>query len=208
MKVKDGLSEVVLKEEQLDEMESLARSQNLRDYFLLALMGRRGLRVGTVVGNKNTVRYTRKKTGETVICKVYLPGIRKEDIGADGIWVHEKGHIQRTVSVPKPLHSELRQYAAKLRKGDRLIPITVQQATNLCKKYARLANIPKWQRIHPHIFRHFFGTYMARKLGRDPWKLKSLMGHKDLRMTMVYVENLSLDEERDIIQNFAWETPA
>ena len=199
MRVREGAGELVLTVENVDLMEALARRESMRDYFLIALMSRRGLRVGTITGSKGRTTYVRKKTGEKVTVDVNLPGIRKSDLKADGLLVHEKGHLIRTVALPKQLLEELKENTTSFKPNELLIPITRRQAFNICLKYAKLAGIENWERMHPHRLRHFFGTYMARKLGRDPWKLKSLMGHKDLRMTMIYVENLSVEEEKEVL---------
>jgi len=37
------------------------------------------------------VTYTRKRTGEKVVCVVDLPGIRKEDVGEETIMIRFKG---------------------------------------------------------------------------------------------------------------------
>lgn len=41
------------------------------------------------------------------------------------------------------------------------------------------------KRLHPHALRHTFGTALARA-GVDPYTLRDLMGHRDLRTTMRY----------------------
>ncbi len=41
------------------------------------------------------------------------------------------------------------------------------------------------RRVHPHAMRHTFGTMMARA-GVDPYTVRDLMGHRDLRTTMRY----------------------
>src|SRR6266571_2673614 len=89
--------------------------------------------------------------------------------------------------------------ASKARKGERIIPITEQHSTNILRKYAKLAGVPNWDRLHNHRQRAYFGTFWARKTGRDYWKVQSLMGHKDLRATAVYVEELSLEEKKQLL---------
>ncbi|TMH96665.1 hypothetical protein E6H37_02170 [Candidatus Bathyarchaeota archaeon] len=87
----------------------------------------------------------------------------------------------------------------KVQKGERIISLTEQHGTNILRKYARLAGVPDWDRLHNHRQRAYFGTFWARKTGRDPWKVQSLMGHKDLRATAVYVEELSLEEKKQLL---------
>jgi hypothetical protein len=44
-----------------------------------------------------------------------------------------------------------------------------------------------------------FWDILGSKDGRDPWKLQSLMGHRDLRATVVYVKRLSLEEKKQLL---------
>ena len=171
MKVHDGLAELSFTSEQIEKMEALALKENQRDYFLLALMGRRGLRVSEVLQ------------------------VTPEKIQQGGVLVKVKGGSIVLRMLAPPLYKALSEYAHGLPKFDQLIPVGRRQAYNLCLKYAKEAGVQNWQRAHPHRWRHYFGTYQARRTGRDPWKVKSLMGHKDLRATAPYVDNLSPEEE-------------
>jgi len=89
--------------------------------------------------------------------------------------------------------------ASKAQMGERIISLSEQHGTNILRKYAKLAGVPDWDRLHNHRQRAYFGTFWARKTGRDPWKVQSLMGHKDLRATAVYVEELSLEEKKQLL---------
>src|SRR5207245_1299024 len=143
MRIRDGRGETRLSDVHKNRILELAEPAP-RDHLLLGLQLERGWRIGSIVGCRNTVTYTRKRTGEK--------------------WLR--------------LAQEL---ASKVHKGERIIPLTEQHGTNLLRKYARLAGVPNWDRLHNHRQRAYFGTYWARKTGRDYWKVQSLMGHKDLR---------------------------
>src|SRR5256886_11721381 len=133
------------------------------------------------------------------VCSSDLPGIRKEDVGHETIMIHFKGG-KTEPDYPGEKWLRLAQdLASKVRKGERVIPLTEQHGTNILRKYAKLAGVPNWDRLHNHRQRAYFGTYWARKTGRDYWKVQSLMGHKDLRATAVYVEELSLDEKKQLL---------
>lgn len=93
----------------------------------------------------------------------------------------------------------MQKLASEAQEGQRIIPLTEQHGTNILRKYARLAVVPNWDGLHNHHQRAYFGTYWARKTGRDYWKVQSLMGHKDLRATAVYVEELSLEEKKQLL---------
>lgn len=171
MKVREGIGELSLSSQNIEDTERFAKTSSLRDYFLLALMGRRGLRIS------ETLQVT------------------KERLQNGGVLVRVKGGEMVLKILPPELYKALLDYSERLPKTEQLIPIGRRQAYNLCQKYAKLAGIEQWQRAHPHRWRHYFGTFYARKTGRDPWKVKSLMGHKDLRATAIYVDNLSPEEE-------------
>lgn len=93
----------------------------------------------------------------------------------------------------------MQKLASEAQEGQRIIPLTEQHGTNILRKYARLAVVPNWDGLHNHHQRAYFVTYWARKTGRDYWKVQSLMGHKDLRATAVYVEELSLEEKKQLL---------
>ena len=170
-----------------------------RDHLLLGLQLERGWRIGSIVGCHNRVRYTRKRTGEKAVCIVNLPGIRKEDVGQETIMIHFKGGKTEPDYPGEKWLRLAQQLASKTQKGERIIPLTEQHSSNILRKYAKLAGVPNWDRLHNHRQRAYFGTYWARKTGRDYWKVQSLMGHKDLRATAVYVEELSLEEKKQLL---------
>jgi len=51
-------------------------------------------------------------------------------------------------------------------------------------------------RVHPHRLRHSFATEMVR-LGVSLPALMQMMGHRDIRMTLRYVEVIQLDLQRE-----------
>ena len=195
---RDGRGETRLTDAQKNGILELARTVP-RDYLLLGLQLERGWRIGSIVGCHNKVTYTRKTTGKKVVCVVDLPGIRKEDVGPETIMVHFKGGKTEEDYPGKKWLKLAQKLARELHKGERLVPLTEQHSTNILRKYARLAGVPNWDRLHNHRQRAYFGTFWARKTGRDPWKVQSLMGHKDLRATAVYVEQLSLEEKKKLL---------
>ena len=195
---RDGRGETRLTDSQKNRILELAQLVP-RDLLLLGLQLERGWRIGSIVGCHNNVTYTRKRTGEKVVCVVDLPGIRKEDVGQETIVIRFKGG---KIEPDYPGEKWLRlaqKLASKVQKGERIIPLSEQHGTNILRKYARLAGVPDWDRLHNHRQRAYFGTFWARKTGRDPWKVQSLMGHKDLRATAVYVEELSLEEKKQLL---------
>ena len=63
-------------------------------------------------------------------------------------------------------------------------PLTVNALGHILKRVGRAADVP---RLHPHLLRHTFACmYLMRH--RDPFALKSLLGHSTLAMTNHYCE--------------------
>ena len=195
---RDGRGETWLTDAQETRILGLARMVP-RDELLLGLQLERGWRIGSIVGCHNRVTYTRKRTGEKVVCIVDLPGIRKEDVGPETIMVRFKGGRTEADYPGKKWLRLAQRLASKTEEGERIIPLSEWHSTNILRKYARLAGVPNWDRLHNHRQRAYFGTFWARKTGRDPWKVQSLMGHKDLRATEVYVKQLSLEEKKKLL---------
>ena len=195
---RDGRGETRISDAQKNRMIELAQAVP-RDHLLLGLQLERGWRIGSIVGCHNKVTYTRKRTGERVVCIVDLPGIRKEDVGEETIMIHFKGGKTEPDYPGRKWLRLAQKLASKAQMGERIISLSEQHGTNILRKYAKLAGVPDWDRLHNHRQRAYFGTFWARKTGRDPWKVQSLMGHKDLRATAVYVEELSLEEKKQLL---------
>ncbi|MFC2100098.1 tyrosine-type recombinase/integrase [Candidatus Bipolaricaulota bacterium] len=50
------------------------------------------------------------------------------------------------------------------------------------------------RRVHPHLLRHTFATHFI-KNGGDPFSLQRLLGHSDIKTTMIYVNMAGADLE-------------
>lgn len=205
---KEGLGEIRLRDNDVAKIEALSQN-NPEHYFFFELMFRRGFRVSAITGDRaRLVRYAKQvkvkrpdgitQLVEETITKTYAAsrGIRKEDVTPEGVSVVWKGGERNFRYLPKDLAKDLYAYASTLRRNQKVVGFTRQRGYQLCQEYAMRAGISDWKRVHPHRFRHYFGTFHARRTGRDPWKVSSLMGHKDLRATRVYVEELSPEEEK------------
>ena len=61
----------------------------------------------------------------------------------------------------------------------------VQRAVGQAGREARLA-----KRVTPHVFRHTFATHLV-EAGYDIRTIQELLGHRDVRTTMIYVHVLN-----------------
>ena len=213
MKVsRDGVPEIRLSVADCDSMEAIALEANDQlGYLLIGLMGRRGWRISTLTGYEKDVKYARVVNVERpdgsivkkreVVKKHYsLPGIRRDDVGEDRVAVHAKGGVVKWEFVPEPYMTALKEKALRTHFGERVFPISEDQANDILVNYARAAKLPHPERIHAHRLRHHFGTHKARELKGDSWKLTSLMDQKDPRATKVYVEDLTPEEEKSLLE--------
>lgn len=187
---------------------------DLRGHLLIAFMARRGWRLGTVVGMTKEARYVREKrtvgadgverVEDELVEKEYgLPGIRREDVGQERISIHAKrGHAQWEY-LEEPYMGRARELALGTNAFERLIPWSQNQANRFLVDIARLIGISRPERVHAHLFRHFFATHASRDLGREAWKIQGLMGHKSPSSTAVYIADLTPEEEKEAIQELA-----
>ena len=63
-------------------------------------------------------------------------------------------------------------------------PIDTKTVWHACQKAAQLAGLQK--RVHPHTLRHCFATHLY-EAGTDLRAIQVLLGHEDLKDTLVYV---------------------
>ncbi len=180
-RVRQDPSYNVLTEDELSRMLSAARTQNYRDYVLLAVMAGGGLREAEVVDIR---------IGDL------------QDVGNDQILLRIRGKGDKTRNVP--LSPELWQlvqrfvlltgrsfnshldarkplFVSRVGKDKTLTTRSVQ---NIVKKYVRAAGITK--AISPHSIRHTVGTNMA--MNEAPLLvIQQFLGHADPKTTLRYI---------------------
>ncbi len=158
-----------------------------RDYLILRLLARTGIRIGELYGV-----YKREQGG-------WIYGIQKKDIDFRNkrLWVYslkQRKYVRREVLVDDATIMLLRRHTEKMKTEDHVFRnISYRQIQRLPKKYAQLAGVDK--NVSCHSLRHFFITHSWRK-GMDIARLQYLAGHADLKTTMIYTHVTTEDVEK------------
>lgn len=130
-----------------------------------------------------------------------LTGLRIEDFDWEnnGVWLRgKKQDRERFHPFPLPLLEEIKTFIGAKSKG-RLFNVSGSLFWLLCHKYAKMAGIPDFGRVHPHRLRHSFITQAYRKT-RDPVKTQRLARHKSFQTTTGYIAESSPEELAEDMQ--------
>ena len=147
-----------LEKSKVDDMLNRARSDNKRNYLIILLMWRTGMRNSEVIK------------------------LKKRDIklNEERIIIHQgKGNKDRWVPLDEHLADLLSYHSADIGLDDRLFPITTAQVRNIVHKYEST------EIVRPHTLRHSFAVHCL-KNGMNARSLQKILGHKDLATTMIY----------------------
>ena len=126
-----------------------------------------------------------------------LTHLKVSDIDSQRMVVHirgGKGRKDREVMLSPKLLTTLRaQWRYYHRKSSTWLfpsnyrkdrPISTETVWHACQKAAKRAGLQK--RVHPHTLRHCFATHLY-EAGTDLRALQVLLGHEDLKDTLIYV---------------------
>ncbi len=218
--------EINLSPEQVKAILSEAKAISLRDYLLLKTLTIGDFRVGEVVGSapRLWVPYCRNcewhwftkrkcekcgvpqdhRAGFWIESQANLPGLQIQDLHDDGIWVQGKGWKKKDkpappklVPLPLELVRELREFTGT-RKNGRIFEISESRVEQMTPFYAKRAGVIDWKLVHPHRFRHFTTTQIARKHG--VLAARDIARHANISTTNRYIAELPEDEKRKIIE--------
>jgi integrase/recombinase XerD len=143
----------------------------------------------------------------TILMTLYGTGVRRAELAAlkvrdvdtarmvlhvqDG-----KGGKDRDIVLSPRLLEELQQHSRRLRRESVVwlfpggthhtadTPITDKVVWHACRESAKRAGVNK--PLHPHTLRHCFATHLL-EAGADLRTIQLLLGHSDLRETMIYI---------------------
>ena len=187
--------EINLSPEQVKAILSEAKAVSSRDHLLLKTMTVGDFRVGEVVGSAARRWIKAEKRWEPA--EPNLPGLQIQDLHDDGIWVKGKGSTQKYQPLPKVLVDELRAFTGDRKEG-RIFEISESRVEQMTRFYAKRAGVIDWKLVHPHRFRHFTTTQIARKHG--VLAARDIARHANISTTNRYIAELPEDEKRRIIQ--------
>jgi site-specific recombinase XerD len=141
-----------------------------------------------------------------VLMTLYSTGIRRgelvklkvSDIDVPRMVIHiyqGKGNRDREVQLTEKLLEELRRYWRWMRPQTYLfpgyensrrtdVPISSKAVWHACRQAAKRAGIEK--RLSPHSLRHSYATHQL-EAGADLVSVQNLLGHADVRDTMIYL---------------------
>ena len=194
--------EINLSPEQVKAILSEAKAVSLRDHLLLKTMTVGDFRVGEVVGS--AARRWVKETRSWTPAEPNLRGLQIQDLHDDGVWVEGKGWKKeknpappKLVPLPLELVKDLRAYIGSRKEG-RIFAISESRVEQMTRFYAKRAGVIDWKLVHPHRFRHFTTTQVARKHG--VLAARDIARHANISTTNRYIAELPEEEKRKIIQ--------
>lgn len=191
--------EIVLKPEEVRAILAEAKKQNQRDYLILKTMTIGDFRIGEVIGSEP--REWDRTTRKWAPAEPNVKGFQIPDLRDDGIWVRGKGQdTEKLIPLPSELIAELQEFIGERVEGMIFdgVPFQSRGFTNHLRSYARKAGLVDWELVHPHRFRHFTTTQVARKYG--VLAARDIARHKNVATTNRYISELDPEEKRKIIE--------
>ena len=145
-----------------------------------------------------------------VLSLIYSAGLRScelrtlriKDIDSGRMLIHirqSKNHKDRYVPLSQLILTGLRKYYLEERPQDYLFPgklgasLSSATITQILRNAVSKAGIRK--KITPHTLRHSYATHLL-EMGMSILLVKELLGHTDIRTTMLYLQVMNQDREK------------
>ena len=153
-----------LEKEQVDTVLEAAHQCSARDYLMLRVLWRTGVRVNELL----TITPRDIESNNSVV------NITKA-----------KGGKQRRVHLDAETIKMLSEYvsAQQLRDDRPIFALKQRQVRNIVKRYGSIIG----KDVHPHTFRHSYAIHCVRN-GWDIRRLQQVLGHSNLNVTAVYLK--------------------
>jgi site-specific recombinase XerD len=137
-----------------------------------------------------------------------LFNLKKSDYGNNKLRLIGKGDKERIVSVNHMTQTAINNYLAQRTDHKEWLFISNKKGKyspsglyTLVKTIAKKAGIEK--NITPHTLRHTFAS-MMKSQGRDAYEIMQILGHNDIRTTMIYLGTLEDDRVEAILEESAF----
>jgi len=153
-----------LEKEQVDQVLAAAHQCSARDYLMLRVLWRTGVRVNELL--TITPRDIEPQNSVVNVTKA-------------------KGGKQRGVHLDAETIKILSEYiSAQQLPDDRpIFALKQRQVRNIVKRYGSVIG----KNVHPHTFRHSYAIHCVRN-GWDIRRLQQVLGHSSLNVTAVYLQ--------------------
>jgi integrase/recombinase XerD len=164
-----------LEREQVNAMLDAAMIANHRDFLLMQVLWRTGVRVSELANiHPRDIEWTNQVVNIT----------------------KGKGGKQRRVLLDEKTLQMLSDYVSSQNIGEEqpVFDLKRRQIGNIVKKYGKMIGVD----VHPHMLRHSFAIHLVRS-GMDLRRVQLLLGHSTLNMTQIYLQ-FKDDDIREVYQ--------
>jgi integrase/recombinase XerD len=153
-----------LEKEQVDQVLAAAHRCSRRDYLMLRVLWRTGVRVSELL---------------TITPRDIEPNNKVINV------TKAKGGKQRRVHLDAETIKMLSEYVPALNPLDDqpIFALKQRQVRNIVKRYGSVIG----KDVHPHTFRHSYAIHCVRN-GWDIRRLQQVLGHSSLNVTAVYLQ--------------------
>lgn len=121
--------------------------------------------------------------------------LRRQDIDFQNYvmrvrWLKSRKYLSRMVPLHPSLRDLLQVYTASLKADELVFSLSRQRAWQITRQ---------WLGGNPHRLRHSFAVNWLRS-GGDIVTLSRILGHSDIKITMVYLRIVPIDQGRELLK--------